>query len=483
MGSERLVLGDDVRAAVWRRTIEAIDAYSDGIAAGAVLPTLDDEAIRTFVEGFDFRTPLVATDAIDAVVAAMRAGQVHPAHPRYFGLFNPGPTTMGIVADALVAAFNPQLATQSHAPLAVEIERHLVRAFGERFGFARDDIEGAFTSGGAEANTTALLSALARACPGFARGGVRALPAPPVIYASTEAHHSIEKAARACGLGTDAVRRIGVDGSHRMRPLALREAIGMDRAARAMPLLVIATCGTTSAGAIDPLVEIASIADKERCWLHVDAAWGGFAALVPEMRDAIVGIERADSITFDAHKSLSVPMGAGMYLSRHAGHLAETFRVSAEYMPRDAALDPYASTAQWSRRFIGLKLFLSLAVAGWDEYAAALREEVALASALRERLGASGWRVVNDTPLPVVCFVDQTRDDGQSGRFLDAMIHAVAASAHAWISLTRLANKGRVLRACITNFRTTRSDVDALADALDAARADYHSNASDTVPP
>ena len=138
-------------------------------------------------------------------------------------------------------------------------------------------------------------------------------------------------------------------------------------------------------------------------------------------------------------------MSAGMYLSRHAGHLAETFRVSADYMPRDASLDPYASTAQWSRRFIGLKLWMSLAVAGWDGYAAALREEVALAVALRARLTASGWIVANDTPLPVVCFVDATRDDVRSGPFLDAIARAVAASAHAWISLTRLANSGRVL--------------------------------------
>jgi glutamate/tyrosine decarboxylase-like PLP-dependent enzyme len=483
MTREKLVLGDDVRAEVWRRTIAAIDAYSDAIAGGAVLPTLGADAVRSMVARFDFATPIAPADAIDAVVAAMRGGQVHPTHPRYFGLFNPGSTTMGIAADALVAAFNPQLATHGHAPFAVEAERHLVRAFGERFGFARDSVEGTFTSGGAEANTTALLSALARSCPKFARGGARALAATPIIYASLEAHRSIEKAARGCGLGTDCVRRVAVDGAHRMRPTALRDAIGRDRAAGAMPLLVVATCGSTSAGAIDPLGELAAIAEKERCWLHVDAAWGGLAALVPELRTSIAGIERADSITFDAHKSLAVPMGAGMYISRHAGHLAETFRVSAEYMPRDAALDPYASSAQWSRRFIGLKLLLSLAVAGWDGYAAALREQVALGDALRARLASSGWRVLNDTPLPIVCFVDDAREDGRSGIFLDAMARAVAASAHAWISLTRLTNTGRALRACITNVRTTKSDVDALVDALDAARAAHHSNASASVPP
>lgn len=463
-----LLFDGDERAEVWRSVVAAIEAYADDVGRGAVLAASDD-AVRAAIARFDFGAPMAPAAAIGAIASAMRAGQVHPAHPRYFGLFNPAPTTMGIAASALVAAYNPQLATRSHAPFAVDVERRLVREIGARFGFA--DAEGAFTSGGAEANTTALLCALSHAHPEHARGGVRALASSPAIYASVEAHHSLEKAARACGLGSDAVRRVAVDAAQRMKPGALREAIAKDRAAGLSPLLVVATCGTTSAGAIDPLDAIAAIVEKERAWLHVDAAWGGLAALVPELGAAIAGIERADSITFDAHKSLGAPMGAGMYLSRHAGRLAETFRASAEYMPRDASLDPYASSMQWSRRFAGLALFASLAAAGWDGYAAALREQVALADALRGRIASTGWRVVNDTPLPIVCFVDATRDDGASGRFLDGVARAVARSAHAWISLTRLANTGRALRACVTGFATTRADVDALADALDAARA------------
>jgi len=463
----KLVLGASERAEVWRRTLAEIDAYAEEVARGTVLPAMSEEAIGEAIARFDFAAPMAPADAVGAVASLMRAGQVHVAHPRYFGLFNPAPTTMGIAADALVAAFNPQLATQSHAPFAVEAERHVLRAFGERFGWQREEVEGTFTSGGAEANLAAIQCALARAHPEVARGGLRALTATPLVYASMEAHHSFEKVARTCGLGTDAVRRVPVDGAMRMRPAALKEAIANDRAA---PLLIVATCGTTSAGAIDPLAEIAAIAERAKCWLHVDAAWGGFAALVPETRVHVAGIERADSITFDAHKALAVPMGAGMFLTRRAGALHDAFRVSAEYMPRDSSRDPYAASPQWSRRFIGAKLLLSLAVAGWDGYAEALREEIALGDALRARLAASGWRVVNDTPLPIVCFVDSQQT---GGRFLDRMARAVAASANAWISPTRLTNVGRVLRACITSPTTTRADVDALVDALDAARATY----------
>ena len=149
--------------------------------------------------------------------------------------------------------------------------------------------------------------------------------------------------------------------------------------AGAAPFLIVATAGTTAAGVIDPLVDIAAVAAAEDLWLHVDAAWGGGVALVPELRSAFAGIERADSITFDPHKLLSVPFGAGVYLTRHTDVLDATFDVSSAYVPGTGALvDPYTHSLQWSRRFIGLKVLLSLAVAGWEGYASVLRQQVAM---------------------------------------------------------------------------------------------------------
>jgi len=238
---------------------------------------------------------------------------------------------------------------------------------------------------------------------------------------------------------------------------------------------VVGTAGTTNAGAIDPLPEIAEVADREGLWFHADAAWGGAAALVPELKPAVAGLERADSITFDAHKWLSVPMGAGLYLTRHPGALDRTFRVTAQYMPREAAgmpvVDPYAVTMQWSRRFIGLKVFLSLAVAGWDGYAAAIRHQTHMADVLRQKLAGAGWRVVNDTPLPTVCFVDGTASGGATAGYLEGVLRSVVASGEAWISVARLTGIGPALRATITNFLTTREDLDRLVAALEAGRA------------
>jgi aromatic-L-amino-acid/L-tryptophan decarboxylase len=470
-----LLLDAATRGELWRRLAEVIEAYTNGIGEARVAPELDFEEIRKALAPFDFERPIPPLEALDFAVEGLRRWQVHTPHPRYFGLFNPAPTTMGVAADAVVAAFNPQLAAWSHSPLAAEIEQHLVRAFAGRFGFDPARVEGTFTSGGAEANHTALATALTRAFPEVGRRGLLALRSQPVLYVSPEAHHSFLKAARLAGLGTEAVREVRVDSRLRMLPADLAARIREDREAGLAPFLVVATVGSTGAGVVDPVAELAQVADEEGgLWLHVDAAWGGAAALVPELRPAIDGVARASSITFDAHKWLSVPMGAGMYIARHPGILERTFRVAAAYMPREGAAlpvaDPYAHSMQWSRRFIGLKVFLSLAVAGWEGYEQAIRHQTAMGGRLRERLRKEGWEVVNETPLPVVCFVGSGAAGG-SAAFLEGVAADVVASGEAGISTAALGEAGPALRACITNYRTGPEDVEALVAALGRARA------------
>ena len=330
-----LILEAEARRALWQRLVEAVETYTTDVAAAPVAPPLDVEAVRGEVAAFDFARPIDPLAALGFAVDGLRKHQVHVAHPRYFGLFNPAPTTMGVAADTLVAAFNPQLAAWSHSPLAAEIEQHLVRAFGERFGYDPARVEGTFTSGGAEANHTALLTALTRAFPEVARRGLLrpaqpaadlrlagGAPLLPQGGAPLRARHG--GGARGAGRlpAADDARRIWRRGSR--GPGGGARALSGRRDRR-----------LHRRRAVDPLAEIAQIADEERLWLHVDAAWGGAAALVPELRPVLQGIERASSITFDAHKWLSVPMGAGLFLTRHAGILERTFRVSTGYMPRD----------------------------------------------------------------------------------------------------------------------------------------------------
>ena len=503
-----LELDQDSRAKLWDRLIAAVEDYTANLADHRCAPQVDPQAVRRLVESVDFAEPSDPVGALDFVVDALWKYQVHVPHPRYYGLFNPAPATMAIAGDMLAAAFNPQLAAWSHNPIGCEIERHLIRTIGHRFGYALDEVDGSFTSGGAEANHTALLTALVHRFPEYVTRGAPAIGGKPVLYTTEESHHSIAKAARLCGIGTDAVRTVLMDSSYRMIPEDLSRQIHRDRAADCLPFMVIATVGSTSCGVIDPIPPIADVARAESLWLHVDAAWGGAAALVPQLRHHVPDIERANSITFDAHKWLSVPMAAGMYFTRHPDILEQTFAFAADYMPGAPEgmtfSHPYRQSMQWSRRFIGLKVFMSLVVAGWEGYEKTIRHQVDMGDLLREKLRSSDWEIVNDTPLPLVCFVDQapamsdspyggaplhpplprgeragssSRNAGDSstqsdeeGDYLEAIADTIVENGKAWISTARLGGSKTALRACITNYRTQRGDIEALVHDLNWAR-------------
>jgi aromatic-L-amino-acid decarboxylase len=241
----------------------------------------------------------------------------------------------------------------------------------------------------------------------------------------------------------------------------LKQRVAEDRANGLLPFMVIATTGTTAAGVIDPLPEIVRVCKHENLWLHADAAWGGAAIVSPKLRHHLDGISDADSITCDAHKWLSVPMGAGMFFCRHREAVAEAFRSDVTYMPAktatyggDAAttFDPLTNSMQWSRRFIGLKLFMALAEQGEAGYAAKIEHQTRMGELLRESLSANGWRIMNSTPLPVVLF---TRDDITPSELLAGMRERQIA----WMSEASVGGVP-VVRACVTSFKTTEKDID-----------------------
>ncbi len=460
-----LQLAPEHRHALWQQVTAAIEDYALQVDTLRVSPKLDPAAIRESLQAIDLSKPTTPEAAIQFAVQGLTNHQVHTPHPRYFGLFNPAPTTMGIAADALVGAFNPQIAAWSHSPFAAEAESYLIEQIGAKFGYAQ--IDGAFTPGGMEANHTAILTALAHQFPIWKDKGLRALPGQPILFISSESHHSFKKAARLAGLGDASIREVSVDSALKMDPASLKNLIETEKQAGNLPFFVGATAGTTNAGVIDPLRPLAEIAAEEKLWFHTDAAWGGGAALVPELSRHLDGIQLSDSITFDAHKWLSVPMGAGVYLTRHPEIMDKTFRVTTAYMPQEAAhldiVDPHLHTMQWSRRFIGLKLLLSLMVAGWDGYAAAIRHQTDMGNLLRQKLQQAGWEIANDTPLPVVCF----RKPQANANIQKQIASQVVTSGEAWISTTLLRGTDTVLRACITNYNTKPADIEALVATLD----------------
>jgi glutamate/tyrosine decarboxylase-like PLP-dependent enzyme len=433
---------------------DAVSRVQSGIARGPIVPNIKVEDIRAHLSArYDFTAPLPLDEVTVDVERMLQTWQVQVTHPRYFGLFNPSVTTASVLADTLVAAYNPQLAAWRTSPGPNEIERHTLAWLAGKFGFPADT-SATFTSGGAEANLSAMIVALTRAFPDYGEGGLRALTATPTIYLTGQAHHSFNKIAHTTGLGRRSLRIVASSRDLKMDLDHLARRVAEDRKSGFVPFMVVGTAGTTAAGAIDPLTDLAGFCRRAGLWFHVDAAWGGAAIISETLKHHLAGIESADSITCDAHKWFSVPMGAGMFFCRYPDSVAEAFRVETSYMPAKTALvcDPYTTSVQWSRRFIGLKLFLALAERGEAGYAEMIEHQARMGHVLRESLTRTGWRIVNSTPLPLICF---TRDGLDTAGFLASLYERQIA----WMSEVRLGGGDPVLRACITSFRTTESEI------------------------
>ncbi len=443
--------------------------FADRVRAERVVGRLDVRGAQDELAAFDFAQPRPPEQVLAAVADLLQRGLVHVTHPAYFGLFNPSVFPEGVAAALLTAAFNPQLATVQHAPAAFAIEQHVLGFFARALGFDPERVSHHFTSGGQEANTEALLIALCHHFPAVREHGVRALDGDPVLYVSAEAHHSFEKAAHAAGLGRAAVRRVAVDDHLRLDIAALEAALAHDRGRGALPFFVVATAGATSSGAIDPLQPMAEFAQREALWLHTDAAWGGAAVLSPRHGHHLAGIERSDSVTWDAHKWLQAPMGTGMLFTRHASAPRAAFATRSPYMPaRQGGFDdPYDSSLPWSRRAAGIAPFVSLAVRGNDGLAAMVERMFELGDLLRELLVGAGFTIENHTPLPLVCFSHPDIERGATSA--SAVAARLQDRGRCWISPTRLANGRTVLRAAITSHRTEQRDLERLLSELTLA--------------
>ena len=463
-------LDKEQRADAWRTCIALLeDFYGNTGALPTSTETDRDRLVSELASGFD--EALDIEEVLNHVANGLTKHAVHTPHPGYFGLFNPRPNFPSILADAMTAGFNPQLAAWSHAPFASEVENLLIREVGKKFGYVAGEIDGVFTSGGAEANLTALLAAINFKFPKFAEDGVHALPRKIKIYCSAESHHTIVKSARVCGLGSNCVSYIDVNHKQQMIPAALEQQIAEDRENGFEPLMIVATTGTTGSGAIDPFQALARIAVKQGCWIHADAAYGGAVVLTERYKHLLGGIEHADSITFDAHKWLSVPMATSMFLTRHKYILGQTFRIRTDYMPSDEneiqELGSFGHSIQWSRRFIGLKLYLPLLVFGWKGYEQTILRQIELGKMLREKLTRKHWTIYNDTDLPVLCFSDA--DASQDQDFATTVAAEIVNSGKAWISTYPIDDRPTI-RACITNYSTTENELDALVESLNVAR-------------
>ncbi|HET9722260.1 MAG TPA: aminotransferase class V-fold PLP-dependent enzyme, partial [Actinomycetota bacterium] len=228
-------------------------------------------------------------------------GSIAQPRPRYFAFIGSSGLEIGVIGDAIAAAYDINLAVDARA--ATVIEQQAVRWAGEFVGYPAES--GAFTSGGTVSNATALAAARERALPGSRITGIGGRPV--AVYCSVDAHYSVTRAVEILGIGSENLRALPIDEARRLRPDSLAAALDEDLARGVTPIAVVASAGTTLTGAIDPIAELAEVCDPRGVWLHVDGAYGLPAAGVPSMRSAFAGLERADSISVDAHKWLYLP--------------------------------------------------------------------------------------------------------------------------------------------------------------------------------
>jgi glutamate/tyrosine decarboxylase-like PLP-dependent enzyme len=441
-------------------------------------PVTHDDApsvVRRAIDA-DRGLPENGTDAgalLDHTAQVLFRHSLFNGHPRFFGYVTSSPAPIGMLGDLLGAAVNPNVGAWRLSPAATEIEAQTVRWIAELIGVPRDS-GGLLVSGGNMANFVGFLAARAARAEQIRTVGIRGT-APLRVYGSSETHTWIQKAADLFGLGTDAIRWIPADEHQRMDAAALEQQIVADRHAGYLPMLVAGTAGTVSTGAVDPLVEIAAVCRRHDVWFHVDGAYGALAARVPGAPADLRALAEADSVAVDPHKWLYAPLEAGCALVRRPGDLLRAFSYHPTYYHFDENVTNYFDCGpQNSRGFRALKVWLALQQVGLSGYLQMIGDDIRLSQqlhalvqqhpdfeAMTQHLSIATFRYVpRDRQSPTTPDAEAYLD-----RLNQELLTRVERSGEAFLSQA-MVNGRFALRACIVNFRTSLTDIEALLSVI-----------------
>ena len=461
---------------------ELVDQLAALMASVPSRPVTRDQAPAAIRDAFDLTGPLPEQGTEPSALLAETARRLFDhslfnAHPRFFGYITAPPAPIGVLGDFMASALNANVGSWTLSPAATEIEAQTVRWIAELIGFP-GDCGGLLVSGGNMANIVCLLAARVAAAPwdiratGIDGGAGRQL----VAYASAETHTWIQKAADICGLGTGAVRWIETRDTLQMDVAALRRAIEADVAAGRLPFLVVGTAGSVSTGAVDPLYEIAALCREKGIWFHVDAAYGGFAAAVPDAPEDLRGLREADSVAIDPHKWLYAPLEAGCALVRSREALRRAFTYHPPYYHFDDAVVNFVDYGpQNSRGFRALKVWLALRHVGAAGYRQMIADDMRLSRAMADAVEGHPELDLMTQALSITTFRYIPPDlrplvgDGRVEQYLNelnaATLDALQRGGELFVSNARI--RGRyALRACIVNFHTGASDVEAVPEIV-----------------
>ncbi len=383
----------------------------------------------------------------------------HPAFFAYFAITGAGP---GILGEMLAAALNNNAMLWRTGPAQTELEERTLDWLRQMVGLP-DAFRGTIQDTASISTLVAVAAAREAAGPGVREEGMSGLPRMR-LYCSEETHSSIEKAGITLGIGRTGTRKIPTDAEFRMDPAALERAIAEDRAAGILPFCVVATVGTTSTSSIDPVPAIADICEREGLWLHVDAAYGGSAAVVPELRGVLDGAERADSVVINPHKWLFVPIDCSTLYTRRPEVVKRAFSIVPEYLvtPEGESVTNLMDYGPaLGKRFRALKLWMTLRRFGAEGMAARVREHVRLARLFAGWVDDEpGWERMAPVPMSLVVFrhLPDGMDDAATDAHNERLMAAVNATGETFLSHTKL--RGRTaLRLAVGNLRTTEEHV------------------------
>ncbi|HEY3439620.1 MAG TPA: pyridoxal-dependent decarboxylase [Paludibaculum sp.] len=444
--------------------------YYDGLRARRVMPEVSSAELRGLIveplprRGMEFDALLGVVR--DVIVQYSR----HNGHPRFFGYVASPGTAVGAVGEMLTATLNANVTSWRSSPAAAEIEHVTVNWLKEMLGYPESAL-GLFVSGGSMANFSALAAARSAKGPAdVSQAGLCASGRRMRVYVSEEAHFSSRKAAGLLGIGEANVVLVGTDGQCRMDVDHLRRLVCVDEEAGYLPLCVVGSAGTVSTGAFDPLAEIGAIAEAHNLWFHVDAAYGGFAALAHSTRALFRGIEAADSVTLDPHKWAYLPTGVGCVLYRDAAWARKAFAHDADYTrvighERDESFAFWDYGPELSRRFRALGLWLLLKHVGAEALGAAIEQNMACARYVEELVrGSDDLEMLAPVGLSVFCF--RYAPKGFAGD-LDALNERVLVELQrdgsSYLSNARVGGRF-ALRGCVLNYRTTARDMEVMVE-------------------
>jgi glutamate/tyrosine decarboxylase-like PLP-dependent enzyme len=450
--------------------VDRMAAFLSDLENRPVNPAESPDAVRE-VLGADRHLP---QQGEDATVLLKRAADLlcdhslFNGHPRFWGYITSSAAPIGALAEMLAATVNPNVGAWALSPMASEIEAQTLRWIAEMLHYPAH-CGGLFVSGGNMANLVCFLAARrAKAGPDVRSAGVegRRLRA----YCSCETHTWIQKAADLSGLGTESIRWIATNEQLQIDTSALRDRIAEDLAAGDQPFLVVGTAGTASTGAIDPLLELAAICREFQLWFHVDGAYGGLAAVIPDPPAELAGLCEADSVAVDPHKWLYAPLEAGCAFVRRREDLENAFAWHPPYYHFGTEATNYFELGpQNSRGFRALKVWLSLQQAGRDGYAKMISDDIYLSRRLFEQIGRHRELEPLTQSLSIATFRYVPPDMEGRGTDIETYLDQLNREL-----LTRLQNTGEVylsnavihgkfaLRACVVNFRTSMDDIEAL---------------------